>query len=291
MTANTRGALLMISAMCAFTFNDAFMKALFGVLPLSQAVFLRGCLTTAAMLALAAWLGQMRLSVPRRDRMLIAMRTSMEVATAYFFLNALANIPLANASAILQALPLTVTLAGAVFLRQAIGWRRMAAILVGLCGVLLIVRPGLDGFTIYSLYALAAVVCITARDVFSRQIAAEVPSLMIALNNAIWVTIAFGVASIWADWAPVSGTSWLILIAAAGTIIVAYFCAVAAMRTGEIAVVQPYRYTSLIAAILVGLVLFGEVPDGLTLLGAAIVAATGLYTFLREQRLAAGQRS
>lgn len=286
MTATQRGTLYMVVAMSAFTINDALMKSLAGHLPLAQAVFLRGALTTGLMLALALALGQFTLRIPRRDRLFIALRTAAEVATAFFFLTALFNMPIANASAILQSLPLTVTLASAVFLGQAVGWRRLTAILVGFVGVLLIVRPGLEGFTIYSVYVLAAVLCVTLRDIMARMISSEIPSLLIALNNAVWVTVAFGIVSLRSDWVPVDLSRGITVLASALTIIVAYFFAVAAMREGDIAAIAPFRYTSLLVAILLGFFVFGEVPDGLTLLGAAIVVCSGLYMLWRENRLA-----
>ncbi|MEM9318910.1 MAG: DMT family transporter [Pseudomonadota bacterium] len=287
MSPNARGAMCMIGAMTAFTVNDALMKSLAGSLPLAQAVFLRGLLTTGLMLALALALRQFTLRVPRRDRFLIACRTCAEVTTAFFFLTALYNMHIANVSAIMQSLPLTVSLAGVVFLGQTIGRRRLAAILAGFIGVLLIVRPGAEGFTIYSLYVLAAVACVTVRDILSRKISQDVPSLLIALNNAIWVTVAFGVTSIWSEWAPVDFVSGLTLVGASLTVIVAYFLAVVSMRVGDIAAIAPFRYTSLLVAIVLGVVLFDERPDFLTLLGASMVVGTGLFTLWRESRLAA----
>ena len=144
--------------------------------------------------------------------------------------------------------------------------------------------PGWRGFTIYSLYVLAAVILVTIRDILSRKISGDVPSLMIALNNAVWVTVAFGLASLGTEWAPITATTAGPIIGAAVTIIAAYFCAVAAMRHGDIAVVAPFRYTSLVVAMLLGVIVFAERPDGLTLLGAGIVVATGIYTFIASGR-------
>ena len=145
-------------------------------------------------------------------------------------------------------------------------------------------RPGLAGFNSYSLYVLAAVAMVTTRDVLSRKISAEVPTITIALLNAVSVMLAFGVASAFIDWAPLSSKAAVQLGAASVLIIGGYICAVAAMRVGEIAVVAPFRYTSLLAAMLFGFVAFNEFPDSLTLIGAAIVVATGVYTFYREIR-------
>lgn len=286
MTPNLRGALLMMGSMTLFTVNDAFLKSLSGALPLSQAVFLRGVATSLLMILLLRLYGVGLGGMSGRDRRLILIRNVTEIVTAACFLTALFNMPLANASAIMQALPLSVTLAGAVFLGQAVGWRRLTAILIGFAGVMLIVRPGMEGFTVYSLYVLAAVVFVTIRDVLSRLISPSVPSLLIGTSNAIAVTLAFGLASLFVDWAPVGLPELVALTGSTLSIIGAYVCAVATMRVGDIAVIAPFRYTSLVVAVILGLVVFSERPDALTLIGSAIVVGTGLYTLWREQKLA-----
>ncbi len=169
---NAVGALLMAGSMAAFTINDTFMKALSDDWPFFQALFVRS-IFAASILGLIAWrrgFGWGAFMGP--DWRLIALRTVSEVAAAYFFISALFNTPIANITAIIQALPLTVTLAGAVFLKESIGWRRMLAIGAGAIGVFLIVRPGPEGFDQYAIYGLAAVVCVTARDLAARQLTA-----------------------------------------------------------------------------------------------------------------------
>lgn len=282
---NARGAAFMMASMAAFTVNDAFMKGLSDALPLNQALFLRGLMTIALMLPLARALGAGRLHFSAADRRLIRWRNVMEVGTAYFFLTAVFNMPLANASAIMQALPLTITLAGAVFLGQAVGWRRLSAILVGLCGVLLIVRPGFDGFNIYSVYVVIAVCLVTTRDILSRKLSAEVATIDVALMNAISVTLVFGALSLVTEWAPLDAGILLQLAASACFVIGGYTFAVAAMRVGEVAVIAPFRYTSLLWALVLGYAAFGDWPDPLTFVGAGIVVVTGIYTFYREHRL------
>ncbi len=145
-----RGAALMTGAMASFTVNDAFMKGLGTELPLFQAIFLRGIGVSLFLIALTWAMGQVRLQASRRDWTLMVLRAVSEMGSAWFFITALFHMPFANISAILQSLPLTVTLAGALFLGEAIGWRRMMAILVGFGGVLLIVQPGSEGFDIYA---------------------------------------------------------------------------------------------------------------------------------------------
>ena len=131
LTDNARGALLMMISMLAFTVNDACIKATQGAIPFFQLLVLRGVLSSLFIALALWWLGQWRVSVPSPDRRWIALRSLLEIMATMFFLTALFNMPLANVVALLQLLPLTVTLAGAVLLGEPIGQRRMVAILVG----------------------------------------------------------------------------------------------------------------------------------------------------------------
>ena len=292
---NTRGALFMMGSMTAFTLNDACMKLLSGELPLFQALVLRS-IGVIVFLGVMAWrAGAFRTRISAKDQMLIALRTVVEMGAAYFFISALFHLPIADVTAILQALPLTVTLAGAVFLGEAVGWKRILAILVGFSGVLLILRPPFlfgdeSSFSIYSIYVLLAVACVTVRDLSARRISKSVPSMTIALAAAIGVMLLGAGGSLNEQWQPVSAASALRLGGASFFIIGGYVFSVSAMRSGEIGFVAPFRYTSLIAALLLGLFVFGDWPDQLTLLGSVIVVATGLFTLYRE-RLSTKQRS
>lgn len=283
MTDNMRGALFMMASMGSFTINDAFMKTLAGNVPFFQALFLRGCLTVLFIAALAWATGRLRPGPDPADRRLVALRTLAELGAAYFFITALFNMPIANATAIIQALPLTVTLAGWLFLGEPVGWRRLTAILVGFIGVLLIVQPGSDGFSVYSLYALAAVVCVTVRDLASRRIGPGTPSVQVALVAACGVTAMAAVGAAFTDWVPLAAAEGATLLAAAAFVIGGYVFSVATMRVGDIGAVAPFRYTSLLWALVLGWAVFGEWPDALTVAGSAIVVATGLFTLYRER--------
>jgi len=280
---NVKGALLMMGSMAAFTFNDAFVKLVAGDLPLFQIVFLRGLLTTALIGGLAWAFGLRSLAIPRGDIWKVAGRTVAEIASMCAFLYALIHMPLANVSAILAALPLTVTLAGALFLGEPVGWRRFAAIGVGFIGVLLIVKPGAEGFNVYSLVALLAVLMVTARDLFTRRFSTDVPSLAVAVITAASVGLFGALAMLWQGWEPVSTRSAGLVAGAAVFIVGGYLFSIMVMRVGEIGFVAPFRYTSLVWALLLGLFVFGDWPSWLTLTGAAIVVSTGIYTFYRER--------
>ncbi|MEL6523468.1 MAG: DMT family transporter [Pseudomonadota bacterium] len=284
---NGRGAALMTASMAAFTINDAFVKALSAAWPLDQILVLRGLGSAICLAVLALSLGSLRFRASRRDWMLVMVRSLSEVAAAYFFLTALINMPLANATAILQAVPLAVTLAGAIVLRERVGWRRFSAILVGFGGVMLIVRPASDGFNIFAAYALLAVLCVTVRDIATRQVSADMSSLTMAVVGAVTLTVLATLASPFSqsNWQPLSLGAMTLLTGSMLSIVMAYYFSVAVMRTGEISFVAPFRYTALLWALALGFVVFGDWPDLLTSIGAVIVVATGIFTFLRERRL------
>lgn len=279
----------MVAAMACYTLNDACVKAIADDLPFYQAMFLRGMGTVILLTLLTAAMGQLSARIPRREWGLIALRSFAEAGAALCFLTALYNMPLSNATAILQSLPLSVALGAAVFLREPIGWRRIVAILVGFGGVVLIVQPGGAGFSIYALLALAAVGFVTLRDLSARRLGRDTPSMLVALFAAITVTAMFGIGAAVTPWAPVSPRAAGILGLALTFIMGGYVLSVMVMRVGEIGAVAPFRYASLIFGMGLGIVLFGERPDWLTYLGAAIVVGTGVFTLLRERAVRAKQ--
>ena len=149
-------------------------------------------------------LGQIKLNQSRRDWLFISLRSLFELGGALFFLSALFNMPIANVTAILQVLPLSVSLAAAVFLGASLGWRRLSAILVGFAGVLLIVKPGGEGFNIYAVSALLAVLCVTIRDILVRKISPEVPTMLVSWFTVLAVLAGSGLAALTEVWQPVS---------------------------------------------------------------------------------------
>lgn len=282
---NIRGALLMVGAMTAYTVNDAFMKAASDDIPLFQAVLFRGIGAIICLTIMCRYLGQLHFNLPRRDWGLILLRTAGELGGTYFFLTALFNMPIANVAAILQALPLVVALAATLFLGEALGWRRFAAIAVGFIGVVFIIQPGGEDFSAYSFYALAAVGCVTLRDLAVRRMSVQVPAVFIALIAAIGVTTLGAIGSLFITWGSFSTTSVMQLGGATVFLIFGYVFSVSAMRSGEISFVAPFRYTGLLVALILGMAVFDEWPNALTLIGATIVVATGLFTLWRERQL------
>jgi drug/metabolite transporter (DMT)-like permease len=283
---NSRGALFMVICMAGFVLNDAMIKLVTQDISLFQAIFLRGILVSLLIGALAWWRGQLFFRVARGDGKMLALRVLGELGGTVCYLTALMHIPIANATAILQALPLAVTLGAAIFLKEPVGWRRYTAIGIGFAGVMIIVRPGAEGFDAFALLAVLAVLFVTLRDLATRQLSGPVPSLFVAFATAVTI-MAFGAVMLpFTEWRPVSSGNLLTLALGASALFFGYVFSVSSMRVGEVAFVSPFRYTILIWAILLGLVVFGDIPDGWTLLGASIIVATGVFTFYRERRLA-----
>lgn len=282
---NMRGALLMMLSMAAFTLNDTFLKTTSDEMPWNQAVLIRGVVTTALIFLIGTVRGEIRFDFGRDDWKVIGWRTLGEVFATVFFLIALFHMPIANISAILQALPLAIVLAGALFLGEKVGWRRYGAIGIGFVGVMMIVRPGGTGFDRYAVFAVISVLFVVLRDLSTRRLSRHVPSFTVALIAAAAVTSLGGVVTLADQWHPVSYKSIASLLAASIFIVAGYLVSIMTMRVGEIGFVAPFRYTGLIWAIVLGMLVFHEFPDGLTLAGSAIVVFMGLYTFYRERQI------
>ena len=285
LNSNIKGAVLMTGCMLTYVINDAFMKLLFSEIALFQAIFLRSLITVLPILVMT-WITKVAIrNLSYLNKRLLLVRVSAEVCATIAFLLALKHMPLANVTAILQALPLAITMAAALFLSEPVGWRRWIAILLGFTGVLIIVRPGLEGFNIYSLSALAAIFFITVREIFTRKLTSKVPTITVALSTVIGIGMFSGIMMIGTEWQPVSASSWLLILGAGVSVLIATFLSVLAMQTGEISFVSTFRYTAMLGAIGVGILIFDDWPDQLTLVGTLIIVLTGIYSFHREQTL------
>lgn len=282
---NLRGALYMNLSMFAFTVNDAIMKSLTHALPLYQTIALRGAVAVLGLIFVARAMGGLRLPASSHDRALIALRSLADVAATILFLTALKHMPLATLSAVMQVTPLAVTLGAALYYKDQIGWRRLLAIFIGFLGVMLIIRPGMAGFDIWSVLGLGSVATVVIRDLSVRRLSQGVPSLVVALGAGFAVMLMGLIGSAIEGWQAVSWLQVLQILGAGSMVTVGYICSVSAMRVGDIGFVAPFRYMSLLWAIILGWVFFATFPDGWSLIGAAIVVATGIYALLRERKL------
>ncbi len=284
---NYKGMAWMTLAMLGFALADTFIKLTLGALPVGQVIAVFG-FGGAAIFGLWAKARGERVMDRKLFTRAFVLRLVFEVFGTVCFVMALSLIDLSLLSAIIQANPLLVTLGAALFLGQRVGWRRWVAILIGLVGVLIIVRPGMAGFEAASLLGIGATFGLVGRDLATRAIPQTISTLLLAA----WGFLAAGIAglgillvqggAVWPD-----AVLTLQLTGALLCALVAYYAVTAAMRVGEIAAVTPFRYTRLVFAMALAFFIFGERPDAWTLIGAAIVISTGLYTLFRERAVAA----
>ena len=272
----------MTVSLFSFVSNDALMKHLFQAISIEQGIFLRGLVSVPLLLAIACLRKSLFVRIDRRNWRLVLVRAFSELGATMAFLTALSKMPLANVTAILQSLPLTVTMFAAIFFGEKVGWRRWSAILIGFVGVLIIIKPGGEGFNQYSALALIAVGFITLRDAITRRLDPSVPSLFVALISAVPVLLFGGGISVVTVWTPMTTGMYGIIMLAGIAITGGHLFAVMAMRNGEISFVAPFRYTGMIWAILFGFLLFSDLPDMTTIFGTVIVVGMGIYALHRE---------
>lgn len=274
----------MLLSMAAFVANDTCVKLIGTSIPTGELIALRNLLATVEILIFAAIFGG--LALPQRPPWrLLNWRLLAEFFSTIFFLTGLIALPIADATALAQFTPLAITAGAAIFLKEHVGWRRWTATAAGLVGVLLITRPGSAAFSPAALLILAAVAFIVLRDLATRAISNEVPTLTLTAMSA-FISIFSGVV-LWPfeDWFWPDVRVSLLLLTAATFLTVAYAFAVIAMRNGDVGIVSPFRYAVIVFAILSGWIFWDEWPDAVQMTGIAVLTAAGLYTFHRERAL------
>ncbi|MDB2524909.1 DMT family transporter [Amylibacter sp.] len=289
---NFKGILLMLIAMAGFTMEDLFMKKLSVNLSTGQILITLGFGSSLVFALMAKSKGyKLTAKIFWSKGMLI--RQFAEGIAAIAFITSLTLIPLSTVAAVFQATPLVITMGAALFLGEAVGWRRWLAIIVGLIGVLIIIRPGLNSFDPNVGYVLIAVLFVTVRDLITRKLPMNVPSTIVSFQAFASLIIAGVVLIFLSDQKIVGLDKNQIYFVLGGIIfgVIGYYCIVASTRIGEAGVVTPFRYSRLLFAIIIGFLFFNERPDFLTLLGASIVIMTGIYTVLRERYLARRSRA
>ena len=282
MSENFRGALIMMICMSAFVLNDAFVRLAGDSLPLAQILFIRGLITTVVLLAFAIYGGIFSVKVSKKDKLRIFFRSIAEALTAYFFLTAVMNMPFANVTAILQILPMTITLAAAFIFKEKVGIIRISLILIGFLGVILIINPSADGFNLYALYALISVFLITIRDLITRKLSSKVPTLLPTVSASIGVLLFSVILLINIPLQPLNMQNSSFILLAAFFIVFGYYTAVLVMRSGEISFISPFRYTAILFALIFGFIFFDEKPDKIAFLGIIIVMLAGIVLMMRN---------
>jgi len=281
----------MMMSMACFAVEDTFIKLLSARLPATQILFSIGFGGALITLVLA-----IVLNVNLADKILlnkhVISRTIADLFGALSFTSAMVLIPMSLLASILQATPLFVTLGAAILLGEKVGWRRWSAIFIGFLGVIIILQPGYGSFQLASLLGLAAVLCLALRDVVTRDMATEIPTLTVTF----YACLAMGSAGFIAYpffGPPIMPTTYeaIILICAAIIGLTGYFLLVLATRKGDVSVIAPFRYSRLLFSLGLASLILGEKLTLPILFGGLLVVSSGIYTFGREKRLVKIQKS
>lgn len=276
----------MVAATAGFSVSDACVKLSTETLPTSEIMVVRGLMACALVITMVLGLRQAT-ALPQILRPLVLLRAGAEAVIITLFIAAITKLSLANITAITQTAPLMTAAAAAVLFNLPVGWRRWLAIGVGFAGVALIVRPSLEGVDTYSAMALGVAAFVTARDFMTRRIGRSVPAMVVALATTL---AGVAVGTLLATFEPWRVPSlWELMMLALGAVMVSFgnYFVVQAFRDADIAIVSPFRYTIVAFALLLGFVVWHDVPDLLAMLGIGLIVAAGFYLIHQEMRTAA----
>jgi drug/metabolite transporter (DMT)-like permease len=283
------GILAVIGAGVAMMSTDACLRLAIPEIGLGEAIMGRGFLT-CLILSLIALAQGVRWRHPGMRSPALSVRIAGEVGAGLMFNAALQYMPIANASAILQFIPLVTTVAAAWLFAERVGWQRWLAAFAGLIGVLLILKPGTAGFTWWSLLAVAAMLCMSIRDLATSRIDPTTPTLPIGAVTAAFTGLSSFALLPLGPWPMPSLYAASMVLAAAVLMSAGFICLVVAMRSAEMSALAPFRYCTILWAILLGVAVWGEIPDLWAIAGILIVVGAGLASFMRERRLARSRR-
>ena len=277
--------LFMVGSMALFSLEDFFIKLLSKTIPASQIMIILGILGSVFFVTAAIVAKQPIISKDLLDKHVI-IRTLGDLFGALFFVSAIVLTPLSSASAILQGTPLAVTAGAAIFLRETVGLRRWLAVLIGFIGIILIIKPGVADFSPFSLLAVAAVICLSARDLATRAMSVALPTITISIYAFVALAVA-GVLAIPFYGAFVSPglSECALFMVGISSGVVAYYLIVGATRYGDASLIAPFRYSRLVFAMLLSLFILGERPDLFTWIGASVIVLSGYFIALRERSI------
>ena len=288
-TINRRGMAAMTSATAAFAVNDACMKYLVATLPVSQVMVLRGIVSAVIVFLLVARARQLT-SLPEMRRGSVLLRATLEASVVLVYMQALRQIPLGLATGILQATPLMITAVAAVFGRETVSPARWLAVIVGFVGVLMIIQPSTSGIDPAMALAVFTAMIVTARDLSNRLVPPRVPLLVIVLAASIGNTLAGGLLSLAPGeiWHAPTQTEWAVIALAAIVVLIATAMVTFAFRGTEVSAVSPFRYAGVPVAVLIGFLVWGDLPNLLAAGGILIVVGAGIFAMRDEAKRAKG---
>ena len=285
MTAPLRGILLMVLSMAGFAVEDMCIKLAAADLPTGEILLILGVMGTGFFAALCRIQGRPGLWAQGALHPAVVVRNLGEVAGTAGFVLAITLAELTTATAVFQALPLAVTLGAALFLGETVGWRRWTAISVGFLGVLVVIRPGLDGFQPAALWSVLAVAALAMRDLATRKVPPRIHTLQLAGWGMVAVAVlGAAMLAVTGGAALPSPATCAVLGGAMTAGFLAYWGLTEAVRIADVSITTPFRYIRLVFALMIGWAVFGERPDLWTWIGAGLIVGSGLYTLARERR-------
>jgi drug/metabolite transporter (DMT)-like permease len=282
--ANLLGSIWMVAAMAIFAIEDAFVKAASVMLPVGQVLIFFG-LGGAVAFACLARVNNEPLFINDVVSRPMRIRAIFEIFGRLFYVLAIALTPLSSATVILQATPLVVVAGAALVFGEKVGWRRWSAIFIGLVGVIIIVQPGTNSFSMLSILAIIGMIGFAGRDLASRAAPATLSTSILGLYGFLSIVVAGAVFSVWQGKSfvtPDIGIS-LYLFGAVVAGVAAYSCLMKAMRTGEVSAVTPFRYTRLLFGITLGVILFDEQLSTAMIVGSGLIVFSGLFILWRRK--------
>ena len=287
--ANRRGIAAMSLAMASFVTNDALVKYVSQGLPAAQLIFIRAIFATLLLLLVAWTLGALTTAGLRcMCQPRVVLRAGLDALGTFTYLTSLFHLPIGNATAINMATPMMITLMAVLAFKERVGLARWIAIATGFAGVVLIVQPSAAGFNAFALLCLVGTFFHAARDLTTRAIDTAVPSILITLATALAVLALAGLLTAVQGWQAPTARQLALLAAASVFLSAGYFLIITGMRTGDISVIAPFRYTGLLFALAMGWLVWGDVPNGLAWAGIALLVGAGLYVLHGERRASAG---
>ena len=276
-----RAGLYMVITTACFVAGDTCIKLIGTTLPLGQVICLIGVVSTVFLLIVCGQQGILK-NVPMIFSRMVLWRSLFDVLGSFMFVSALMHMPLANLSSVMQSVPLVVVVVAVIFLGEKAGLARIAAVIAGFVGVLLIVKPSPQTITIHEFLAVGAVIVVAFRDLVTKRIPAHVPLLVIALANAVFVSLSGLGVGLLQGFKNVEAWQWALLLGAGLFVTISYFFIVATVRLGDLSATAPFRYSEVVFAIIAGILVFGEYPDAISYVGMALVIAAGLFAAHRE---------
>lgn len=274
----------MLVGTAIITLSDALVKALADTYPTGQLLFIRSVCVWPWIFLFAYRMGGLS-SLRIQDIKGQVLRGACVIASAYLFITGLRHLTLADAIAISFMGPLFITAMAPLVLGEKVGWRRWLAVLVGFAGVLFMLRPGSTTLQWAIIFPLGAALCGGLRDLITRRIAGTETTVAVLAVTTAFVMIAGLVTVPFVTWVPLRQTDIVLFVASGALIAVAHTLMIEAFRRGEAGLVAPFKYSSLLWATLIGFLMFGELPDRWTVIGAVIIILAGLYVLHREMQL------